>query len=128
MSHIYSPLPQIFHHIRGALQLQIAPQLSTFTMSFLCEEDPPPPRSTLWGSIQVPRLPYDGYPISVVILFGMHIFLYSPSLPGTNFKPWFKLYCNVTEIVITLHKVMEIIMKIIFFLKFYYILCCNVRK
>ena len=48
MYHVYGPLPQIFHHIKGASQLQVPPQLRPFTVSFLCEEEPPPPRSTPW--------------------------------------------------------------------------------
>ena len=50
MSHLYSALPQIFHHIKGALQLQVPPQLRPFTVSFFCEEEPPPPRSTPLGA------------------------------------------------------------------------------
>ena len=48
MSHLYSTLPQIFHPIKGALQLQVPPQLRPFTVSFLFEDEPPPPRSTPW--------------------------------------------------------------------------------
>ena len=50
MSCLYSALPQIFHCIKSALQLQMPPQLRPFTVSFLCEEEPPPPRSTSWGA------------------------------------------------------------------------------
>ena len=50
MSHLYSTLPQIFYCIKGALQLQVPPQLRPFTVSYLCEEEPPPPRSTPWGA------------------------------------------------------------------------------
>ena len=30
--------------------MQVPPQLRPFTVSFLCEEEPPPPRSTPWGA------------------------------------------------------------------------------
>ena len=50
MSHLYSTLPQFFHHIKGNLQLQVPPQFRSFTVSFLSEEKPPPPRSTPRGA------------------------------------------------------------------------------
>ena len=50
VSHLHSTFPQNFHHIKGTLQYNLTPWLRPLTVSFLYEEEPPPLRSTPWGT------------------------------------------------------------------------------